>query len=125
VDGQSDGGATDGQGDPTAEPEGSSASLGDASVIVELAPDAIVVVDEHGQIVLANRAAETMFGYDRATLASLGVDALVPDGRRSAHRGHRTAYDASPRPRPMGLDLDLSARRAEARSSRSRSVSVP
>jgi len=87
--------------------------LGDAWVIVELAPDAIVVVDEHGHILLANRAAETMFGYDRATLGSLGIDALVPDGRRHAHRGHRNAYDTSPRTRPMGLDLDLWARRAD------------
>jgi PAS domain S-box-containing protein len=90
-----------------------SPSLGDAWVIVELAPDAILVVDEHGHIVLANSAAEAMFGYDRQTLASLGVDALVPDGRRQAHRGQRAAYDASPRSRPMGLDLDMWARRAD------------
>jgi PAS domain S-box-containing protein len=91
----------------------SAAGLGDAWVIVELAPDAIMVVDEHGHVLLANRAAETMFGYDRATLVGLGVDALVPDGRRHAHRGHRSAYDTSPRTRPMGVDLDLWARRAD------------
>ena len=109
----SDGGAADGHGGPKAEPEVSAAGLGDAWVIVELAPDAIMVVDEHGHVLLANRAAETMFGYDRATLVGLGVDALVPDGRRHAHRGHRSAYDTSPRTRPMGVDLDLWARRAD------------
>jgi PAS domain S-box-containing protein len=87
--------------------------LGDAWVIVELAPDAVLVVDERGHVVLANRAAEEMFGYSREALATLGVDALVPDGRREVHRGHRAAFDASPRTRPMGLDLDLWARRAD------------
>jgi PAS domain S-box-containing protein len=106
----SDGGAAD---RPKAEPEVSVAGLGDAWVIVELAPDAIMVVDEHGHILLANRAAETMFGYNRETLVSLGVDALVPDGRRHAHHGHRSAYDTSPRTRPMRPDLELWARRAD------------
>jgi PAS domain S-box-containing protein len=87
--------------------------LGDAWVIVELAPDAVLVVDERGHIELANRAAEVMFGYDRAALALVGVDALVPDGRREAHRGHRAAFDASPQTRQMGPDLDLWARRAD------------
>ena len=87
--------------------------MGDAWVIVELAPDAILVIDEHGHILLANRAAETMFGYDRALLVGLGIDALVPEDRRHAHRGHRSAYDASPRTRPMAPDLDLWARRAD------------
>ncbi|MHB8438094.1 MAG: PAS domain S-box protein [Acidimicrobiales bacterium] len=87
--------------------------FGDAWIIVELAPDAILVVDERGHIELANRAAEVMFGYDREALAHLGVDALVPKGRREAHRGHRAAFDASPQTRPMGSDLDLWARRAD------------
>ena len=82
-------------------------------MIVELAPDAIMVIDEQGHIVLANRAAETMFGYDREALVRLGVDALVPQADRQAHRSHRDAYDASLQSRPMGLDLDLKARRAD------------
>jgi two-component system sensor histidine kinase DevS len=88
-------------------------ALGDAWVIVELAPDAVLVVDERGHIELANRAAEIMFGYDRAALALLGVDALVADGRRDVHRGHRAAFDASPKTRPMGAELDLWAQRAD------------
>jgi PAS domain S-box-containing protein len=111
-------GSADPEAGPTFDPISSAAltvspGLGDAWVIVELAPDAILVIDERGHIVLANSAAEVMFGYDRETLVSLGVDALVPDGRRQAHRGQRAAYDASPRRRPMGLDLDMWARRAD------------
>jgi len=88
-------------------------ALGDAWVIVELAPDAVLVVDEHGHIELANRAAVAMFGYDRETLGSLNVDVLVPDDRRERHRGHRAQYFSSPLTRPMGLGRDLWARRAD------------
>jgi len=82
-------------------------------VIVELAPDAIFVVDDAGRVLVANRAAEAMFGYDRETLLGLGVDALVPDAHRETHRGHRDAYHESLVTRPMGLGLDLWARRAD------------
>jgi len=51
-----------------------------------------------------------MFGYERERLIGLEVDALVPTGRRAAHRTHRANYVTSPRARPMGLGLDLWAR---------------
>jgi len=87
--------------------------LGDAWVIVELAPDAVLVVDERGRIDLANRAAEEMFGYDRDSLTGLDVNALVPEGRRDAHRAHRARFAATPQTRPMGVGLDLWARHAD------------
>jgi len=88
-------------------------ALGDAWVIVELAPDAVLVVDEQGQIELANRAAVEMFGYEREAMFSLNVDLLVPDGRRERHRGHRAQFSSSPQTRPMGLGMNLWARRAD------------
>ncbi len=87
--------------------------LEDAWVIVELAPDSILVVDEHGHILLGNRAAETMFGYSREQLITLEIEALVPEGTRHAHRSHRNDYNISPSTRPMGLDHDLLARGAD------------
>jgi len=88
-------------------------ALADAWVIVELAPDGVLVVDEQGNIDLANRAAVEMFGYDRERFAGLNVDALVPGGRRDAHRAHRVAFAAAPHTRLMGAGLDLWARRAD------------
>jgi len=85
----------------------------DAWVIIDLAPDAVLVVDERGTIDLANRAAMAMFGYDRESFAGLNVDALVPDGRREGHRHHRAAFAASPQTRPMGVGMDLWGRRAD------------
>jgi len=101
---------------PQAEERGvasSAVDLADAWVIIDLAPDAMLVVDERGHIDLANRAALAMFGYSRESFSSLNVDALVPDGRREAHRGHRAAFAGAPRTRPMGVGLDLWARRAD------------
>jgi len=48
-------------------------------VIVELASDAIIVVNEAGRVLLANRAAELLFGFDRDALLRLDIDTLVPN----------------------------------------------
>ena len=82
-------------------------------VIVELAPDAIFVVDRTGRFVLANRRAEEMFGYDRETLLHSSVEALMPARFETEHRVHRNVYEASPTTRPMGRALDLRGRRAD------------
>ncbi len=79
--------------------------------LLEAAPDAIVEVDSDGQIVLVNRSAEEMFGYNRDQLVGKSVDVLVPDAVRPHHQGHRSNYLAHPRTRPMGSGLELRARR--------------
>ena len=84
-----------------------------ASVIVELAPDAILVVDQAVRIELANRCAEDRFGYERDTLLGLGVEALVPARLGATHPVHRSDYAASPTTRPMDGGFDLWARRAD------------
>jgi PAS domain S-box-containing protein len=73
-------------------------------------PDALLLVDSAGQIVLANPAAATLFGYEDKELVGLGVDALVPDSIRPRHAQYRQAYAHSPRPRPMGTQMDLVAK---------------
>jgi len=84
-----------------------------AWVILDLAPEAILVIDEAGRIVLANRAAETVFGYDGDALVRLEIDSLVPEAGREAHRGHGGADPDWAQDRPTGLGLDLWARRAD------------
>jgi PAS domain S-box-containing protein len=81
--------------------------------LIENAPDAILQVDPAGIIVIANRTAETMFGYTRDELMGHAVDRLVPEGNRAAHPGHRKAFAAGGIIRPMGLGLDLFARRKD------------
>ncbi|HWB76468.1 MAG TPA: PAS domain S-box protein [Nannocystaceae bacterium] len=81
--------------------------------LLEAAPDAIVIVDTSGNIVLVNAQAERMFGYERAELVGASVDILVPMRHRERHGGHRVGYVANPRARAMGSDLDLHAVRKD------------
>ena len=81
--------------------------------LIENAPDAILQVDAAGAIVIANRTAETMFGYSREELMGNGVDLLVPEANRARHAGHRKAFASAGMTRPMGQGLDLFARRKD------------
>jgi PAS domain S-box-containing protein len=76
-------------------------------------PDALLLVDTQGHIVLANPAASELLGYNADELVQLTVDALVPDAVRARHAQYRADYGRSPRPRPMGTQMDLVARRRD------------
>ena len=76
-------------------------------------PDALLVVDGRGSIVLTNHAAEKLLGYSSAELLGMNVDQLVPDAIRARHASYRQSYAANPRPRPMGTQMDLVARRKD------------
>ena len=76
-------------------------------------PDALLLVDAQGTIVLANQAAVSLLGYEMNELCGLAVDALVPDAIRPRHAAYRAAYAANPRPRPMGTQMELVAKRRD------------
>jgi protein-histidine pros-kinase len=77
-------------------------------VFLDAAPDAMLVVDDHGRIVLANFQTERLFGYSASELLGQKVEVLVPTRFRTKHPGHRSGYFAqNPRVRPMGVGLDL------------------
>ena len=76
-------------------------------------PDALIVADANGAIVLANPAAAGLFGYTNQELVGLNVDALVPDAIRPRHAAYRDAYAHNPQPRPMGAGMELVAKRRD------------
>jgi PAS domain S-box-containing protein len=78
--------------------------------LVELAPDATVVTDRDGQIVLVNRQTELLFGYTREELLGQPVEQLLPGRFHAVHREHRASYLTAPHQRPMGADLPLCGR---------------
>ncbi len=80
--------------------------------LVELAPDAIVGVDDNGMIVLANSQAQKLFGYEPTELVGQKIEILVPESSRAAHIRHQQEYQARPRVRGMG-DVDLYGRRKD------------
>src|SRR5208283_1071036 len=82
-------------------------------LLVESAPDAMVVVDGRGRIVLVNVRAETLFGYTCDELLGQTVEDLVPGASRGQHTADRLAYVAKPRPRTMGMHANLSGLRKD------------
>src|SRR4051812_12461461 len=80
---------------------------------LEFAPDAVIGVDETGEIRLVNSRTQAVFGYARPELIGQQVEMLVPRGVSSTHVAHRARYFESPRTRPMGAGLDLYARRKD------------
>ncbi|MBI5290077.1 MAG: PAS domain-containing sensor histidine kinase [Chloroflexi bacterium] len=81
--------------------------------ICESAPDAIVVVDAAGRVVLVNARAVEMFGFPAGELVGSTVDILLPDALRPGHVQQRHAYMQHPSTRPMGTELQLFGRRRD------------
>jgi PAS domain S-box-containing protein len=80
---------------------------------VESAPSAMLMVDDKGQIVLANVQAERLFGYSKQELLGRSIEMLVPSRFRGRHPQHRSEFHAAPRSRPMGVDRELFAVRKD------------
>ncbi len=75
--------------------------------LLESTPDAIIMVNVTGRIVLVNSQAETIFGYLRTQLLGKPVELLLPERFRAAHNTHRGRFFAQPRTRTMGAGLEL------------------
>ena len=81
--------------------------------LLETAPDAMIIIDEDGAIVIANRQAERMFGYARKDLIGMKIEDLIPQRNRDKHVQHRSGYVRHAEIRPMGSGLELAGRRVD------------
>jgi PAS domain S-box-containing protein len=84
-------------------------------LIINTAPDAIVIVNGEGRIVLVNTQAERLFGYRREELLDQEIEHLLPDRFHSNHLSHRRGYFRDPHARAMGAGMELYGRHKDGR----------
>ncbi len=81
--------------------------------VLESAPDAMIIIDEAGVVVFANRQVSTLFGYAPSEVVGRPVEMLLPERHRGRHVVHRSDFSRAVRVRPMGNGLDLFALRKD------------
>ncbi len=79
--------------------------------LLESAPDAMVIVNPAGRVVLVNARTEELFGYSREELLGNPVEMLLPERSREKHMGDRTRFVSAPKTRSMGSALTLQGRK--------------
>ena len=82
--------------------------------ILDIAPEAVISVDENQSIVLFNKGAESIFGYSAEEMLGRPLDLLLPEGRRDKHHRHFEAFMRSPEDaRLMNLRGDVKGRKKD------------
>jgi len=81
--------------------------------IVETAPDAMMIVDADGRIVLVNAQVEALFLYDRQEILGQTIECLLPERFRQRHILHRNGFIGAAKVRPMGVGLELYGQRKD------------
>ena len=85
----------------------------DFEYLMDAAPDATVVINEEGVILLTNKQLENIFGYARSDLIGKPIRILIPERFHRIHPQHRIRYFREPKVRPMGTGLKLHGRRSD------------
>ncbi len=82
-------------------------------ILLEAAPDALIIVGPDGRIMLANAQTDRMFGYPRDELVGSEVEKLLPPRLRGRHAYYRWDFFADPSVRTMGAGLELRGMRQD------------
>jgi len=75
--------------------------------LLEAAPDAMIIANEKGEIVLINKQTEKLFGYTKEELIGQPVEILIPASLHQHHVKHREKYIEDPHVRAMGAGIEL------------------
>ena len=76
-------------------------------LVFEASPSGMIMIDQQGNMILVNRHAETIFGYESGTLIGQTIECLVPERFRAQHPSNRDSFFNQPRARPMGTNQKL------------------
>lgn len=71
--------------------------------VIEASPDAKIVIDKSGEIIIFNYQAELLFGTAREEVIGKSIEILLPDELHDKHLEHRRKYFKEPRSREMGV----------------------
>jgi PAS domain S-box-containing protein len=82
-------------------------------LLLEVSPDALVMVDAAGRIASVNNQAQALFGYTHTEIEGQALEVLLPERFRAAHALHREQFATFPLTRPMGVGLALYGRRKD------------
>src|SRR3989449_815021 len=82
-------------------------------LVIDAAPNAMIMVDSAGVISFANAPAATVFGYSLSELIGRDIETLIPERFRDRHVGYRKGFLSQPSSRAMGAGRDLFGRRKD------------
>src|SRR6266704_2121907 len=82
-------------------------------LVLDAAPNAMIMVDSAGVISFANAPAATVFGYSLSELIGHPIETLIPERFRDRHVGYRKGFLSQPSRRAMGAGRDLFGRRKD------------
>ncbi len=81
--------------------------------LLESAPDAMVITNADGIIIIINAQTEKLFGFHRDEIIGKKVEFLMPERFQHAHIHHREGYVENPKVRGMGVGMELFGRRKD------------
>ena len=84
--------------------------------VLEMAPEAVILVDNSGKIIYSNRRSFEILGYKPEALNGQPLEILLPEALRKLHVSHRNRYMYSPTSREMGQNLTLEALHANGKT---------
>jgi two-component system, LuxR family, sensor kinase FixL len=80
---------------------------------LDAAPDAIITINDRGEMISVNPATEKLFGYPRSELKGRNVSMLMPSPDRERHDGYLRRYLDTGQARIIGIGREIIARRRD------------
>ncbi|WP_202080552.1 PAS domain S-box protein [Caldalkalibacillus salinus] len=81
--------------------------------VVQTAQDAIILADQHMEVIYWNRGAETIFGYQANEVLGKKLDIIIPDQYREAHKKGIERYLKTGEKKVLGRTIELSGLRKD------------